>query len=282
MSNQGAVGYYRHLRWGIRSRFALYPSLYLSLARMKYGEAVLAPDTKLLIDGFTRSGVTFAVVAFNVAQRTPVPVAHTLHAPAHVIAAVRQGVPSLVVVREPEAAVLSAVIREPNVTIEQALRSWIRFHNAIRPYREGFVVGLFDRVVDDYGSVIDEVNGRFGSAFDRFEHTPENVALCFSIIEDRSRHPAWSEALGRFESGRMGLAEYAAARDRYAGRGEVAQVPETRVPRPSAQRDAMKRSLADRLAEPSLRGLRSEARRVFEEYGGRVPSQGPGPRSGLG
>jgi len=281
VSNRGAVGYYRHLRWGIRSRVAVYPSLYLSIARVKYGEAVIAPDTKFLIDGFTRSGVTFAVVAFDVAQRRPVPLAHTLHAPAHVIAAVRRGVPSLVMVREPEAAVLSAVIREPSVTIEQALRSWIRFHTAIRPYREGFVVGLFDRVVEDYGSVIDEVNERFGTAFDRFDHTPENVALCFSIIEDRSRHPAWSDALGKFESGRIGLAEYAATKDRYAGRGEAAKVPETKVPRPSAERDAMKRSLADRLAEPGLRSLRSEARRVFEDYGGHVPSQDPGPRSEL-
>jgi hypothetical protein len=282
VTNQSAVGYYRHLRWGLRSRLALYPSLYLSVARRKYGEAVLAADTGLLIDGFTRSGVTFAVVAFNVAQRRPVPLAHTLHAPAHVIAAVRRNVPSLVTVREPEAAVLSAVIREPDVTIEQGLRSWIRFHGAIRPYREGFVVAPFDRVVDDYGSVIRQVNERFGTVFDAFDHTPDNVALCFSIIEDRSRRPPWSEALGKFESGRIGLSEYQAARGRFGGIEALPKVPETRVPRPSAERDAIKRKLAERLAEPSLRGLRLEARRVFEDYVGHVPSGGPGSVSELG
>ena len=282
MTNQGAVGYYRHLRWGLRSRVALYPSLYLSMARRKYGEAVLAEDTGLLIDGFTRSGVTFAVVAFNVAQRRPVPLAHTLHAPAHVIAAVRRNVPSLVTVREPEATVLSAVIREPDVTIEQGLRAWIRFYGAIRPYREDFVVAPFDRVVDDYGSVIRQVNERFGTDFDAFDHTPENVALCFSIIEDRSRRPPWSEELGKFESGRIGLAEYLAARERYGGPGALPKVPETRVPRPSAEREAIKRTLADRLAEPGLRGVRREAKRVFEDYVGHVPSAGPDPRSELG
>ncbi|HXY72924.1 MAG TPA: hypothetical protein VEM41_10290 [Actinomycetota bacterium] len=282
MTNQGAVGYYRHLRWGLRSRVAVYPSLYISVARRKYGDAVLADDTGFLIDGFTRSGVTFAVVAFNVAQRTPVSLAHTLHAPAHIIAAVRRKVPSLVTIREPEAAVLSAVIREPNVTIEQGLRAWIRFYSAIRPYRQGFVVGPFDRVVDDFGSVIREVNDRFGTAFDQFDHTPENVALCFSIIEDRSRRPPWAVALGKFESGRLGLAGYLAAREEYKGNGQLAKVPETRVPRPSAERDAMKRRLTERLSDPGLRELRREAQRLFEDYVGPVPSRGPDPRFELG
>jgi len=274
VSSQGAAAYYRHLRWGIRSRLAVYPSLYLSLARKKYGEAVLADDTGFLIDGFTRSGVTFAVVAFNVAQPAPVPLAHTLHAPAHVIAAVRRGVPSLVTLREPEAAVLSAVIREPDVTIEQGLRAWIRFYTSIRPRRDGFVVAPFDQVVDNYGSVIRAVNERFGTSFQTFDHTPENVELCFSIIEDRSRRPPWSEALGKFESGRIGLDKYLAAKARYADAGEVAAVPETRVPRPSAERNAMKKALAERLADPALRHLRAQARRVYQDYGGRVASGG--------
>jgi len=247
-----------------------YPGVYLPVARRKYGEAVLQADTRLVIDGFTRSGVTFAVIAFDVAQPAPVPLAHTLHAPGHVIAAVRAGVPTLVVVRDPEAAVLSAVIREPYVTVEQGLRAWVRFHTQIRPYRRGFVTGQFARVTQDYASVIRDVNARFGTDFAAFDHTEENVELCFSIIEDRSRRPPWSEALGKFECGRIGLADYLAARERHtgAGAGAKAEVPELRVPRPSAQRDELKRALAERLADPRLSDLRREAHRLFVEYGG--------------
>jgi len=261
--------YTRHLRWGLRSRMSRYPSVYLPVARRKYGEAVLQADTRLVIDGFTRSGVTFAVIAFNVAQPTPVPLAHTLHAPGHVIAAVRAGVPTLVVVRDPEAAVLSAVIREPYVSVAQGLRAWVRFHTQIRPYRSGFVIGQFERVTDDYASVIRDVNARFGTDFATFDHTEQNVELCFSIIEDRSRRPPWSEALGKFECGRIGLGEYLAARERFTGAGdEMAEVPELRVPRPSAKRDELKRTLAERLADPRLTDLRQQAHRLFVEYGG--------------
>ena len=91
-----------------------------------------------MIDGFTRSGVTFAVIAFQAGQREPVRVAHTLHAPAHVAAAVRRHIPTLVTIRDPEAAVLSAIIREPYVTRpNRDCGPEIRFYTHILPYRNG-------------------------------------------------------------------------------------------------------------------------------------------------
>jgi hypothetical protein len=260
----------RHLRWGLRSRIAEHPVLYLPVARMKYGQAVVSADAKLVIDGFTRSGVTFAVIAFQACQREPVRVAHTLHAPAHVAAAVRRGIPTLVTIRDPEAAVLSAIIREPYVTAEQGLRAWIRFYSRILPYRHGFVLGLFDDVVGSYGSVIRAINDRFGTTFDEFEHTPENVETCFAIIEDRARRPPWSEALGRFEDGLIGLTEYRAAVDRFGAAGRLEPIPETRIPRPSAEREVIKEALVAQIWGPALRELRQDARRLFAQYGGQV------------
>jgi len=260
----------RHLRWGLRSRIAEHPALYLPVARLKYGQAVVSGDAKLVIDGFTRSGVTFAVIAFQACQREPVRVAHTLHAPAHVAAAVRRGIPTLVTIRDPEAAVLSAIIREPYVTAEQGLRAWIRFYSKILPYRHGFVLGFFDDVVGNYGGVIRAINDRFGTSFEEFEHTPENVETCFSIIEDRARRPPWSEALGQFESGLIGLSEYRAAVARFGPAGPLTPIPESRVPRPSSEREVIKEALVSQIWGPALRELRLDARRLFAQYGGQV------------
>jgi hypothetical protein len=260
----------RHLRWGLRSRIAEHPALYLPIARVKYGQAVVSADAKLLIDGFTRSGVTFAVIAFQACQREPVRVAHTLHAPAHVAAAVRRGIPTLVTIRDPEAAVLSTIIREPYVTAEQGLRAWMRFYARILPHRHGFVLGFFDDIVGDYGRVIRAINDRFGTTFKEFEHTPENVETCFSVIEDRARRPPWSEALGQFESGLIGLSEYRAAVARYGPPGRLAPIPESRVPRPSSEREVIKEALVAQIWGPALRELRLDARRLFAQYGGQV------------
>ncbi len=260
----------RHLRWGLRSRIAEHPALYLPVARIKYRQQVVGPDAKLVIDGFTRSGVTFAVIAFQACQRTPTRVAHTLHAPAHLVAAIRRRIPTLVAIRDPEAAVLSAIIREPYVTAEQGLRSWIRFYRHLLPYRDGFVLGMFDDIVTDYGGVIRQVNERFGTSFDEFVHSHRNVETCFEIIEDRARRPPWSEALGRFECGLIGLAEYQKAVEAYGPAARLSPIPETRIPRPSAEREVMKEALLAQIWGPSLRDLRLDARRLFAEYGGQA------------
>src|ERR1700675_3958170 len=91
----------RGVRWSLRGRLAEHPRLYLPIARRKVPDAVLSADTELVIEGFTRSAVTFARVAFQLPQARPVRVAHPLHWVGHVLAAARRGVPILVTIREP-------------------------------------------------------------------------------------------------------------------------------------------------------------------------------------
>jgi len=67
--------------------------------------------TELVIEGFARSGNTFAVAAFSLAQPRPVRLAHHLHAPAQVLLAARMGIPCIVLVRDPVDAVASRLIR---------------------------------------------------------------------------------------------------------------------------------------------------------------------------
>ena len=99
----------------------------------------MSEATELVIDGFTRSASTFAVVAFQLAQPRPVRVGHHLHAPGQIIRAVRLGVPVLLTVRPPEDTVLSLVVREPYVTIPQGLHAYARFHERLLalPGRDG-------------------------------------------------------------------------------------------------------------------------------------------------
>ncbi len=250
----------RGARWTLRNRLAEH-RIYLPIARRKYGDAVLSPDTQLVIDGFTRSGVTFAVFAFQLAQRRPVRVAHHLHASSHLIAAARRGVPALLVIRGPEAAVLSAMIREPHVTAAAALRAYTRFHQRLWPFRQSLVVGEFDRVTADFGQVIDDLNRRYGTTFEAFRHTADNVSCVFRLIEDRSRRPPWRTALGRLENGRIGLAEYEGAVAAAGGRERLSAAVETRIARPSAEREAMKERLRGRVASESA--LLAEARDAF-------------------
>lgn len=256
----------RGARWTLRSRLADRPNLYLPVARLKYREAVLNDTTELVIDGFTRSAVTFATMAFQLSQGRPVRVAHTLHSAGHLIAATRRGVPTLVTIREPDDTVLSAVIREPYVSLHQTLTAYTRFHRKIEPYRSRFVIGTFDEVTNDFGRVIRKVNERFGTRFAEFEHTEPNVNECFAIIEDRARRPRWSTALGEFECGIIGIDEYRRTVAKFGERGDLPSipVPERRVQRPSQERADLKSSLRAALENRRLDGPRSRARSAYE------------------
>lgn len=155
----------------------------MPLARLR-GHGVLVDDlTDVLIEGYPRSANSFAVAAFGHAQPGPVRIAHHTHAPAHVIEAVGRGVPAIVLVRDPADSVLEFVIVKPALTVAQALRGYVRFYAPLLAHRRGFVVGTFEEVTSDFGSVIGRLNSRFGTAFAEFEHTAQNERACFEAME---------------------------------------------------------------------------------------------------
>jgi hypothetical protein len=255
------------LRWSLRNRLAEHPSVYLPIARGKYPDAVVGPRTEIVIDGFTRSAVTFATIAFQLAQRRPVRTAHTLHAAGHILRAVAMGVPVLMTIRDPDEVAVSTAIREPYVSLEIALTAYARFHERVRPALPRIVLGPFEQVTSDFGRIIGRVNEHYGTSFDRFRHTAANVAECYAIIDDRARHPPWAEALGAFECGIIGADAYRVTVDSYRRRGDLPTqaVPERRVQRPSDQRAELKLALRAALEEPGLRAVRSRARARYDE-----------------
>ena len=177
-------------RYEVRTLLADHPSLYLPLARLKSrppATQTVEADTDILIEGWPRSGNTFAEQAFRLAQHRPLNVAHHFHAPAQVIAAVRKGLPALIVVRNAADSICSFLIRDSALSPEQVLRSWIRYHEKILPYRHGYVTATFEQVTSDFGRVVERINKRFDTDFSVFRHTPENVEKCFSIIEENNK-----------------------------------------------------------------------------------------------
>jgi hypothetical protein len=155
--------------------------------RRKYRELAVSKATQLVIEGFPRSGNTFAVVAFRQAQQESISIASHLHAPAQVIRAARWEIPTLVLIRNPVDAVLSLVIRHPHISTTWALKSYISFYETITSYRHAYVIGPFDEVIEDYGAVIERVNARFSTRFSPFDHTEDNVGEIFARIESLNR-----------------------------------------------------------------------------------------------
>ncbi|WOB43927.1 hypothetical protein HNI00_12805 [Thermoleptolyngbya oregonensis NK1-22] len=177
-------------RHEVRRQIAKYPALYLPLARSKhqpghfYDPEVVSRETEIVIEAYPRSGNSFAVTAFKMAQQRPIRVAHHLHAAAQVRTGIQYNLPTLVTVRDPEEAVLSYVILSPFLLVRQALQSYLDFHEGILDLKDQMVVSTFQQVTTDFGQVIRRVNQRFGSSFAEFEHTEANVKRCFELQEE--------------------------------------------------------------------------------------------------
>ena len=134
------------------------PFLFYNFYRLKpsYQDLLVDRRTQIAIVGFPRSANTFAVVAFQQAQRESVRVAHHLHMPAQVIRAAQLGIPILLLARKPTDAVLSLVIGTPGSRSDR-LWHYISFYEKDAEYRDALVVGFFEEVIRDYGTVLERV-----------------------------------------------------------------------------------------------------------------------------
>ncbi len=225
----------RRALYEVKGVVARYPSVALPIASRRHG-VVVGRDTRIVIEGFPRSGTSFAVAAFDLAQEGTVRVACHVHAPAQVIAAVRRDLPAIVVIREPEDTVLSFVIRNPHLSVGQALRGYLRFYVPLMRLRERFVVGLFRDVTTDFGAVTRRVNQRFRTDFREFENTENNVAACFEAIDRDYRKRAEGTPFERM------------------------------VARPSELRRQIKQGLRGQYGAAGLASLRARAEDAYEAF----------------
>ncbi len=226
----------RRAVYEIKTIIAKYPAIALPIARRRHGFPV-DRQTDIVIEGFPRSGNTFAYTAFVMAQPNPLRVAGRVHAPAQLIAAARWGVPGIVLIRHPDEAIPSFLVRHPRTGVRPAIRGWLRFYEPLLPHLGKLVVGTFDRVTKDFGGVIERVNVRFGTGFTPFEHTEENV------------RKVW-EAIDRDYKTRVGEG------------GEFDRI----VARPSAAREDLRRRVTDRYLAPDLQGERARLRSVWDRF----------------
>jgi hypothetical protein len=183
---------------------------------------VVPGETLLTIEGYPRSGNTFAVQAFKIGQQPPLRIAHHLHVPAQVIQSVRFGIPTCVIIRKPEDTIRSLILKYPMLPPKAALLGYANFYETFYDYRQCFVTALFDQVISDFGAVIDQINAKFGTHFKRFEHTQDNLEKVYERLGHKAFHADGGEVFGGFSPNTMRetakkkieLTRYAALRQR--------------------------------------------------------------------
>lgn len=149
----------------------------------------ITEHTDVVIEGFPRSSNTFAAAALHQAADGRLAIASHVHTPSQVVLAVRRGLPTLVVIREPVATLASLLVAAPHVRAGAALREWTHHYEVLWPHRERFVVATFAQVTTDFGQVTQRVNERFGVDFPLFRH--DEAALAAVSDHMQQGHEWW-------------------------------------------------------------------------------------------
>jgi hypothetical protein len=201
--------------------------------RGKRGTRLVKQDTELVIEGFFRSGNTFAVRAFEEAQPNPVRLADHSHATATIIRAVRWNIPTVLLIRNPRDTISSAVLKLAPISTIQVLKEYIRFHTIIFPYIAPCLLVRFEDVTTDMGQVIQRINQRFGTDFVPFVHEEAQVQ---SVLN-------WIETVDRMVSSDVG-----------------------RLSIPSAEKHQLKMVVIDELESAELDPLMEQAETIYQQF----------------
>jgi hypothetical protein len=227
------------IKYSVMTRLAPYPSLAVPLARLRGEGELVDSRTDLVVESYPRCASSFAIAAFRLAQEPrSLRVAHHTHASGHVIAGIRLGIPALVLIREPEGAVVSSRIRHPARTYTDLLRGFCAFYEPLVPHRGDLVVGTFDEVIGgELGAITRRLNARFGTTYAEFEPTQENVARVMREIDQDWR----------------------------ARRGDGERL-ERVIPRPSPVREGLKSKMQERYAVEAPQKLRQRAEELYSWF----------------
>lgn len=229
-------------RHEIRRVIACHEAYLMALKHVgKHLGAVVNSNTEVVIEGFPRTGNSFAVSAFELAQDRPVAIAHHSHAPAQVRAAARLGIPTMVLVRAPGDAIVSALIRSPTRRVGQSLREYCTFYGQLEECMGSFIVVPFTRLISNFGAEIHRLNAAFGTDFLPFEHGKGAVAEAFQAVE--RTHRVHTNGM----------------------------IVESKVARPSVERALLKAQVADLYRSETegnrrLGRLKSRAEAMFNNY----------------
>ena len=177
-----------------------FPKLWRNIQVYRFREhpflrRIVTPRHDLVIEGYPRSANSFAVRAFLFDNGwQDVRIATHCHRAAHVLLAVKWNIPTLILIRCPEKAVVSYLalstqtgfFRLNRMTQKEKMR-WVKyrtnqyshFYKTIQPYRDKYLLAEFQDVIDDFGQVIRRVNAKFSTNWLEFNSTENSVKKIF-------------------------------------------------------------------------------------------------------
>lgn len=138
------------------------------------------PDKKLVVEGFPRSGNTFLSDFILVTQPKGFAFAHHTHLAENVLMGVDNGVPAIVLVRNPVDAISSFVVYSDK-SISFAAKKWLTFYQKMTPFTDTLLLVSFDTITQNPMSILEAANQKFSLTLD----LPKSLSSATKMVEQR-------------------------------------------------------------------------------------------------
>lgn len=128
----------------------------------------LRPATELVVDAYPRCANSFFARRIIHAQQGTMQIAHHTHAAGILVTAVRRGIPTVTILREPRNAIvsfavyLSSVCGHAPTATWLAIKEYIAFHEVLIPIVNELAILSFEDVTHKFFDCIDAINQGFG------------------------------------------------------------------------------------------------------------------------
>lgn len=222
----------RHRLWMFLGREPWGLRLLQGYARVRQRDIGFASRrTDLIVEGYPRSGNTWAVAVLRTTQTRPLILAHHVHGPAQARLAARYGVPMVVIVRRPGDAVASLMVRDSCVRPVAAYQDYLAFHHAVTEAAVPKLFMSFESVIGKPLALLRLIDEAF------------NLGLDIPASADLDAIERTIEAMDARDKGTMS---------------------ETSVSRPSAYRATLTRRARERIEQEVPESLRERADEVFD------------------
>ena len=148
---------------GFRSQLAVNPAMYrlmidaVSLVRPDQKKLIVNNKTDLVIDGFPRSANTFFTAWVEVAN-PELKIARHMHERYQYEYAFKHNIPVIILIRQPRDAVASAMLRQPMLSADTALKNYCRFYEPLLDKKNKITLAEFNKATDSPNDIISEHN----------------------------------------------------------------------------------------------------------------------------
>lgn len=213
------------------------PRLYRFFEPLRDRKKLPHPNYEVLIEGFPRSGNTYTEMMFRLTQGERFELCHHTHHPVTVIEAVRTHRKTILVLRNPDDAVLSWCISWGGAdlaSIANIFDIYINYHQALLPAVSGMAVFEFKELTTNFRGLLQQLSD--------FWQCPLQVDFDEKAMSER----AFQMIDERIVS-------------------EDGQLTEIRVNRPSAERAIARPQMMQLIASPELARLRQQAQQVYQQ-----------------